>query len=105
MGMLAKSVLYGVFAGTTWVGARALPVYLEWREELTQRVEVVAFARDVPVGHRLAAGDLRAVKVAEEVAQGSALRSISACVGRSVACSAPAGAVVVQGCLGQVRQP
>ncbi|MGC4122310.1 MAG: SAF domain-containing protein [Myxococcales bacterium] len=102
MGLLAKSVLYGTIAGAAWVSGRAVPVFLEWRQALAGRVEVVAFARDVVPGQRLAAQDLRTVRVASEVAdEGSALRQAGACVGRTVRCSATAGAVVVQGCLGR----
>ncbi|HEY3449231.1 MAG TPA: SAF domain-containing protein [Myxococcales bacterium] len=99
MGMLAKSIIYGAIAGSTWVAARALPVILDWRGELSERVEVVAFARDVAVGQKVGPDDLRLVKVASDLADGSALRQVAVCVGRSARCAAPAGSVVVQGCL------
>lgn len=101
MGMLAKSVIYGAVAGSAWISARAIPVFLEWRTELSSRVEVVSYARDVPAGQKLAADDLRTTLIATDLADGSAARQVSACVGRTARCAAKAGAVVVRGCLGK----
>ncbi len=99
MGLLAKSVIAGVVAGTALVSVRAVPLFLDWRRELADRVEVVAVARDVAIGHALAPDDLKTVPVAAELAEGSALREAKECLGRSLRCAAPAGAVLVRGCL------
>ena len=99
MGMLAKSAVYGTVAGTAWILGFALPIFLDWRRELAERVEVVAFARDVAVGKRLEPEDLTTVQVAASVGDGSAETRRAACLGKTVSCPARAGAVVVRGCL------
>lgn len=73
---------------------------------LDHRVSVLALARPVTVGHTLSAGDLRAVPVSAGGGVDSIPASASGSViGRSVAVSLPAGALLTRAELGTASVP
>lgn len=100
MSRYLKALIYGGAAGVLWTGAAvAGPVRLWW-EELTATSPSLVWARDLPEGATLASADLKPVRVAVTVIEGSsALSRRDALVGLRLTCTVKAGEIVVAGCV------